>query len=405
MANVVVDGVSLGALTCYTFTNVTGPHTISATYMPTITGTVGAGGMMTPNGTTPVSDGSMAYTITPNSGYHVKDVLVNGTSVGAVTSYSFTGVTTPQTIAVTFEQNAAYIITASAGSGGSISPSGSVSVTAGTYQAFYITPATGYRLVNVVVDGASVGAATSYLFPNVAGPHTITASFAPIYTITATAGANGSISPSGSISVTGGTNKYFDIYGNTGYRVANVVVDGVSLGALTSYTFTNVTGPHTISATYMPTITATVGAGGMMTPNGTTPVASGGSLSYTITPNSGYHVKDVLVNGASVGAVTSYSFTGVTTPQTMAVIFEKNSGFTITASTGNQGIGWGSITPDGVTTVASGGSQTYSITPDEGSYIVGVIVDGLSVGAVSSYTFTNVTASHRIYVMFGSDDW
>jgi hypothetical protein len=370
-----------------------------------ITANVTGNGTITPSGVTSVPTGTnQAYAITPATGSRVADVVVDGVSQGAITSYVFPNVKAPHTITASF--SAFYIITASAGTGGSISPSGSVTVTAGTYPSFYITPNAGYRLTNVVVDGASVGATNGYVFPNVKAPHTITASFAPIYTITATAGANGTISPSGSVSVTGGTNRYFGITGNTGYQVANVVVDGVSKGALTSYTFTNVAAPHTISASYAPTITGTVGTGGMMTPNGTTLVTSGSqSYTYTITPGSGYHVKDVLVNGVSAGAVASYSFSGVTTPQTIAVTFEKNSGFTITTSTGNQGIGWGSITPAGVTTVASGGSQTYSITPDDGSWIAGVQVDGVWVGAVSSYTFTNVTASHRIYAMFGSDDW
>lgn len=68
-------------------------------------------------------------------------------------------------------------ITASAGPNGSISPSGVVTVDHGANQEFVITPDPGYQVADVVVDGASVGAVTSYLFSNVTGPHTITASF------------------------------------------------------------------------------------------------------------------------------------------------------------------------------------------------------------------------------------
>ena len=72
-----------------------------------------------------------------------------------------------------------YTITATAGSGGSISPSGSVSVNAGANQSFTISPNDGYKISGVIVDGASVGAVSSYTFGNVATNHTIQASFTP----------------------------------------------------------------------------------------------------------------------------------------------------------------------------------------------------------------------------------
>jgi hypothetical protein len=320
--DVVVDGVSKGAITFYTFSNVSASHTIAVSFVPTITASAGTGGSISPSGTTAVPTGSLTYTITPSTGYHVKDVLLNGTSVGAVTSYSFTGVTTPQTIAASFELNPSYNITASAGTGGSISPAGTVSVTGGGTQYFYITPSPGYSIANVVVDGVSKGAPTVWGFLNITGPHTIAATFAPNYTITASSGPGGSISPSGSVSVTAGTNKTFYFSQNTGYRINDVQVDGVSQGAVSFYTFSNISGPHTISVSYVATITATSGAGGTISPAGTTTIPTG-SKSYTITPYTGNSVKDVLVNGTSVGAVTSYSFVGVTTPQTIAVTFSN----------------------------------------------------------------------------------
>ena len=72
---------------------------------------------------------------------------------------------------------AVYTITASAGEGGSISPSGSVGVAAGGSQSFAFAPADGYEVADVLVDGASVGAVTSYAFTNVTKGHTISVSF------------------------------------------------------------------------------------------------------------------------------------------------------------------------------------------------------------------------------------
>ena len=56
--------------------------------------------------------------------------------------------------------------------------------------------------------------------------------------------------PSGAVAVKYGANKTFTIKPNTSYHVANVLVDGVSVGAVTTYTFSNVTANHTISATF-----------------------------------------------------------------------------------------------------------------------------------------------------------
>ncbi len=69
-------------------------------------------------------------------------------------------------------------------------------------------------------------------------------------TIIAAAGAGGSISPAGTVAVRKGASKRFLITANTGYRVADVSVDGVSIGAVRSYTFSNVTASHMISAAF-----------------------------------------------------------------------------------------------------------------------------------------------------------
>ena len=71
------------------------------------------------------------------------------------------------------------------------------------------------------------------------------------YTIKATAGTNGSISPSGWTSVRDGRDQTFTITPDKGYAVAKVLVDGKSVGAVKSYTFKNVTKDHTIEAIFM----------------------------------------------------------------------------------------------------------------------------------------------------------
>jgi len=71
------------------------------------------------------------------------------------------------------------------------------------------------------------------------------------------------------------------------------------------------------------TITASANTGGTITPSGTITVNYGDSKTFTITPNSGYKIKDVLVDGGSVGSVSSYTFQNITSSHTIEATFEK----------------------------------------------------------------------------------
>jgi hypothetical protein len=120
------------------------------------------------------------------------------------------------------------------------------------------------------------------------------------HTIVASAGSDGTISPSGPVTVLEGSNHTFSITGNLGFQVADVLVDGVSVGAVSSYTFNNITGDHTISATFAAgqtyTIATTAGTGGSISPSGSVVVNQGSSQVFAITPDTGYRISSVLVH-------------------------------------------------------------------------------------------------------------
>ncbi len=145
---------------------------------------------------------------------------------------------------------ASHTITASADTGGTISPNGQVQVGYGDSQTFTITADTGYTIADVTVDGSSVGAVSTYTFDNVTADHTIAATFNQVYTITASAGTGGTISPTGAVQVTAGDSQTFTITPDTGNTIADVTVDGSSVGAVSTYTFDNVAADHTIAASF-----------------------------------------------------------------------------------------------------------------------------------------------------------
>jgi uncharacterized repeat protein (TIGR02543 family) len=341
VADVLVDGSSVGAVTGFTFTNVTASHTIAASFAidtRTITASAGANGAISPSGSVIVNFGSnQSFTMTPNANYHVADVLVDGSSVGAVTGFTFTNVTANHTIAASFAIDTR-TITASAGANGAISPTGSVVVNFGSDQPFTITPNANFHVLDVLVDGGSVGAVTAYTFTNVTANHTIAASFAiDTRTITASAGANGVISPTGSVVVNFGSNQTFTMTPGTGYHVADVQVDAASVGAVASYTFTNVTANHTIAAsfainTYALTINVT-GGGSVLRDPDLLLYDHGTSVDLTAAPNAGNVFSSWSGAASGTNPSTSVLMDG---PKTVTANFVPNN-LTLTVTTTGAG--------------------------------------------------------------------
>ncbi len=113
----------------------------------------------------------------PGTTYTVKVVDENGgeiAEVGKITTKTTSSGGHHSSSSIT---NISYIIKASAGTGGSIAPSGSVSVAKGASKSFTITVNDGYEIADVLVDGKSIGIKDSYTFTNVSAPHTIEVKF------------------------------------------------------------------------------------------------------------------------------------------------------------------------------------------------------------------------------------
>ena len=149
------------------------------------------------------------------------------------------------------------------------------------------------------------------------------------YLIGVNAGAGGTITPGAAVSVPFGGSQTFTIVPDNCHVIADVLVDSVSVGAISSYTFTNVQTNHTIAASFVAltySITASAGAGGAITPNGNVTVACGASRSYAISANPSFQVADVRVDSVSVGPLTSYTFTNVTRAHTIQATFVPTSG-------------------------------------------------------------------------------
>ncbi len=397
-----VDGIHTDSTTSYTFINVTDDHTINATFIRaqfTITATAGGGGSISPSGgVTVLRGGTQRFTFTPNAGYHLDELQVDGLHQDSATGYTFQNVTDDHTIDVSFAIDT-YIISATAGSNGTIDPEGNINISYGSNRTFTFLPEPGYHVDSLFVDFVHVDSTTSYTFYNVNSYHAIHVTFAiDKFTITAGSSAGGTIDPSGIVVVDFGEDKEFSFEPNTGYNFDSLFVDGSYVDSAARYTFSNIIANHTIYAKFAVKrlmITATASAGGTIAPSGVASVNFGENKIFIVTPNTGYNIDSIFVDGEYVDSTISYTFYNVEENHLIYAKFAiKKFAITATADTG------GSITPNGIINVNYGASQRFTVAPDVGYDFAELTVDGAHVDSTLSYTFINITTVHSVHATF-----
>ena len=159
-------------------------------------------------------------------------------------------------------------------------------------------------------------------------------------------------------------------------------------------------GPVSASGILLPRthdIKASAGEGGTIDPSGTIEVERYTNQTFTIKPDPGYEILDVIVDEESQGPLSSYTFYFVLRKHTIHATFIRRT-YTIKA---DAGVG-GTITPQGEVVVDRGTSQSFSIEADPGFQILDVVVDGDSRGPISSYTFNRIESDHSIVASFES---
>ena len=310
-----------------------------------------------------------------------------------------------------------YTITATAGTGGTAQPA-TQTVTAGQDASVAVAASDGYCIQQITVDGdvqfaAADASQTNYTvqFPAVDASHTVEASFAQVYTVTASIGTGGTVQFNGqpvtdgaSAAFRAGDTLTFTVEPDSGYQIASVQAGGdVLSGENGSYTYT-VKGDCTIAVIFQKltyTVTAKVSGTGGNVSVSPDEVEHGGSVTVTVTPEEGYTVDSVRTADGTpltLNADGTYTLDNVTEDQTITVTFQQLT-YTVTATVSGTG-GKVSVSSE---KVEHGGSVTVTVTPD-GGYIVDKVHDnGTDVtGQVknNTYTLTNVTASHNITVTF-----
>ena len=382
-------------------------------YTYTMIAEAAEGGNITPAGTQTVNYGTdLTYEINANEGWYIASTVIDGvtttyTQDDAVVTLSvpYTAINADHSVSVSFAQFM-YTITATAGANGTVNGETTISeeLAYGTNYTLNFTPAANYQVADVVVDGQSVGAVDSYQFINITANHTVDVSFeAVMYTLTATSNTEGCTITPATTTVQAGSNVSYTVSAANGYHLLNVIANGEEVTVTNNaFTINDVQSDYTIFANFAPnfvTVTVDQPAHATITP-GTMTYAYGSTPSYMIVPEVGYEVVSVTAGNAVVNVtynngIGTFTLDALTQDITLTATTAIKT-FTITVTQGANG----TIAPATQTDVEYGSSKTFTITPDDYYVVADVIVDGSSRGALTSYTFNNVTGNHTITAVF-----
>lgn len=340
VSSVKVDGTTINLTNypdSYTFSNITANHTVVVVFTKylTVAATV-TGGTITPTSSTVKSGGSQTVTYAPtDSSYYLDSVTVNGSSVSTTSyadSYTFSNITSNQTISVVYKK---YVSITTAATNGTITSSLTKQKQPLTTTITYTPQNTAaYYLASVKVNGSAVSTTTyasTYKFSAVTSDQSIEVEYAPYYTVAASI-THGTISGSSTTLKAGDTAK-ITYSADEGYYISSIKVDGsvVSLTTYASaYTFSSVSANHTIEVVCTKYLSVNTNVSNGIITDTDSAIKSGSSKTVTYSPkNSSYYLLSVQVNGAAVSTSTyasSYTFSNITSNQTIEVTYAPYSG-------------------------------------------------------------------------------
>lgn len=304
----------------------------------TITATAGAGGSISPADAVSVDQGkNQSFMITPDTGYHIADVQVDGSSVVPTpTTYTFPTVTSDHTINANFAINTYTVTAQRANAFGTLdvtTPS-PATVDYGKTASFKFNADPSYHIESVTDNCGGTPynntshTVTTYTYttpPITAAWCTVTASFARnIYTVAATSNSYGSISPDSRLVSHGDITTFTVTSTYVGYGPDMSGTCGGNLNpAADTYTTNPITADCTVVADFvvkMYTVTTSPGLHGTISP-ASQQVSHGFTTTFTVTPDSGYTIASVTGCGGTLNGST-YTTGPITAPCAVTATFQ-----------------------------------------------------------------------------------
>ena len=279
---------------------------------------------------------------------------------------------TKRTISYLFAKT--YTINVTTDYGSSVSGSYPDTVVEGSNKYLHISKRQGYKLTSVILDDSSQtipsqteasGEVMTISLENITSNHNLVVTSEPFkYTITTSAGSNGSITPSATVNY--GSSKTINMSPSTGYEVNEVIVDGVNKGKITTYTFNNITDNHTISVTFKKldeqkfTVNCTTVQNGNISVSPSSATV-GTKITIYVNPSEGYRLKQI--DSSPNVNINNNQFTMPAQNVTLTPVFEQIEvqTYAITVGTSEHGTATASHT-----SASAGTTITMTATPGQG---------------------------------------
>ena len=386
-------------------------------YTETVTVSVGDNGTVSPSGSVVVERGEdLELTITPDDGYRIASVILDGTDVTSEVKDSvfiLSNVVSGHSVSVSFER-IVYAVEISCGVGGSVSPSGDVPVAYGDDLTISIVPDEGYRISKVTMDGEDVTSSVTgqeLVLREVKSNHDVTVAFEKItYTVAVSSGGYGSVDPDGDVLVEYGDSLTVKIAPDTGYVLKSVILDGIDVTSSVSglvFVLNDVVSDHSVRVefeviTY--TVTVTAGENGSADPT-TSVVEYGKSLKIVFIPEPGYRTSYLTINGGDrivPDDRTNYVIDDIIEDKAVEVFFERDDSAYASVSVAIVGHGTVNDNSDSFKDeVLKGNSYTITSVPSEGYRLSKVLVDNVEVPTSGGvYVLNNIARDTAVEVVF-----
>ena len=339
---------------------------------------------------------TVSFTVTPEKGYSVDKVFVNGAELSATDgTYSFTMPVSTANVEVTTTRNTYAVVEVSSNCTTNL-PANAVF---GDEVSFSVNADSGYSVVSVSVNGEELASADGiYKFTMPADDVAIAIETTKVaYSITATKGEYTVNVPA--TAIFGDTVK-FTVTPNTGYAISKVTVNGEVITAQSGeYSFTMPAKDVAIVIEATKVVYSITATKGEYTVNAPATATFGDTVKFTVTPNTGYAISKVTVNGEVVTAQSGeYSFTMPAKNTSIAVETSRLS-YSISTTKGEY-------TVNVPATATFGDTVKFTVKPNTGYAISKVTVNGEVVTAQSGeYSFTMPAKNVTVSVECGKVDY
>ncbi|GEM_PF-6917677 len=386
----------------------------------TISVVSGSNGSVNPSGSVLVDHGDdKTFTITPDVGYEIDVAIYGGadikgslTGTGDIKTFTASDITTGATLNVSFKTKR-YTVSVVLGSNGSVSPSVSVVVDHGGDKIFTITPNTGYEIDVATYGGVDVkgsltgsGDIKTFTASGITSDATLNVSFKiKQYTVSIVSRSNGSVSPSGLITVDYAGDKQLTISPDNDYYIKSIKVNGIDhtdevivVGSTYRFTISNIIENKVVAIEFSDqkySVITNINGNGSISPEGTVMIKHGDDQQFEISIDDTYQIESAYYGSLNIksdliyeNGKYIYTASDVTSSNVLNVITVRD-GVTIISSSGDNG----KILPEGTVSLPYLSNKTFMIVPDFGYEISTILCNGVDVKdeLVEESTFSSIT--------------